>query len=276
MYIGMCFGVCLVILGLFGYMVSVKISEQNHRLTTMFELVNNIIQDMQVIKIQHTVDKLSIDRPVDKEQGLSELPTVDIFESTLSVKSDDVKKIVVSDVESISYGTDTEPDTDDDTDIDTDSDIDGDEDVVEDEDDKYTYDEPIKVLTVDYTPSHQVTDKVPVVYDIEDLSEDILLPSTEPYVEKVRTIVYDNIDETKEIKVEADFGHVIQVTLSDVDDIVQCTHTNVLEETVAQSVGKDDYGKMDISKLRKLVSEKSPETNTSKLKKKDLIKLLTE
>lgn len=272
MYIGMCFGVCLVILGLFGYMVSVKISEQNHRLTTMFELVNNIIQDMQVIKIQHTVDKLSIDRPVDKDQGLSELPTVDILESTLSVKSDDVKKIVVSDVESISYGTDTEPDTEPDTDDDTDIDTDDEED-----DAKYTYDdEKLKVLSVEYTPSHQFTDKVPVVYDIEDLSEDLVVPSPEPYVEKVRTIVYDNIDETKEIKVEADFGHVIQVTLSDVDDIVQCTPTSVLEDTVAQSVGKDDYGKMDISKLRKLVSEKSPETNTSKLKKKDLIKLLTE
>ena len=61
LFVCMLIGICIITLGLIGYMISTKFAEQNTKITTMFGLVNNVIQDVQMMKIQHTVDKISND-----------------------------------------------------------------------------------------------------------------------------------------------------------------------------------------------------------------------
>jgi hypothetical protein len=53
-----CLGIVLVIIGILGYLISRKFQEQNHKITTMCELVTTMAQDLQMLKMQNAVDKI--------------------------------------------------------------------------------------------------------------------------------------------------------------------------------------------------------------------------
>jgi hypothetical protein len=53
-----CLGIILVIIGILGYLISRKFQEQNHKITTMCELVTTMAQDLQMLKMQNAVDKI--------------------------------------------------------------------------------------------------------------------------------------------------------------------------------------------------------------------------
>lgn len=53
-----CLGIILVILGILGFLISRKFQEQNHKITTMCELVTTMAQDLQMLKMQNAVDKI--------------------------------------------------------------------------------------------------------------------------------------------------------------------------------------------------------------------------
>ena len=237
LYVGMCFGVCLVILGLFGYLMSVKLAEQNNKISTMFELVTNLIQDIQVIKIQHTVDKISFERgtePASSEKP--EPPKIEYIESNFS-------KIVVSDVESLSEDSGEESDdeaSDDASTNGTDSDTDN------------------------YIRSHLnlgLADLCLIApLDTIDVADDEDQTTT-PVSEKVRTIIYDESDD---VGIQGIPESSIQITLKEDEG-----HADVQSTSKLIDLSKPDYSKMDVTQLRKLVSEKSSTSNPSKLKKKE-------
>ena len=243
LYVGMCFSVCLVILGLFGYLMSVKLAEQNNKISTMFELVTNLIQDIQVIKIQHTVDKISFERGAEQPScEKQESPKIEYIDATFS-------KIVVSDVESLS------------------------EDESEDESGEESDDESSTNGTDSDTDNYirsnlnlGLADLCLIApLDTIDVIEDDSQPTT-PVSEKVRTIIYDESDE---VGIQGVSESSIQITLKDDENSTEVHTTSKLID-----LSKPDYSKMDVTQLKKLVAEKSSTINPAKLKKKELIAIL--
>jgi len=53
-----CLGVTLVLIGILGYLISKKFQDQNHKISSMCELVTTMAQDLQMLKMQNAVDKI--------------------------------------------------------------------------------------------------------------------------------------------------------------------------------------------------------------------------
>lgn len=252
------FAIFIATIGLIGYLLSVKLSEQNTKIATMFDLVNNVIQDVQVIKIQHTVDKISND-------NIHSFHTYGATNQGLPV----FKQIVVSDEESVSDGDDDDEQNDEPKKInilhtsgqysydqaESTSDIDIDEDTDQEPDDDVS----------DTDQEHNDTGS-----DIDSVEEP---EPTTPYsldtpidTNEIRTILYPIEDTHK------DTEEVIKCLVTS-DPIIEPPNTITVTLTTTD---KPDYSKMDLTQLRKLVVDKNPTIVASKLKKKELINILTD
>lgn len=113
----LCLGITLVLIGILGYLISRKFQEQNHKITTMCELVTTMAQDIQMIKMQSAVDKIQhtlSSQPQSSTINVCQLPNGCSTDAMLVDKLeymnvDTSNKIVVSDDED-SYGDDEEDD----------------------------------------------------------------------------------------------------------------------------------------------------------------------
>lgn len=290
----MLFGVGILTLGLIGYLLSLKFAEQNNKITTMFELLNNVIQDVQMIKIQHTVDKISNDVTHSLSGG----------EKALSIQHctplSTFKQIVVSDDEGtvvegtgiegtiveldddkspftksgkyhqLPSGTDTDSDEESESDEDSDSEPDTDSDSQTDSDNEDDFKELKESVSdpLDIYPERVQTPPTSVIEPSE-----------------IRTIFYPTEDtslvfrsEITELEPSSEYPssnvkseHDTSVTII---DELHCEPTDTITINIG-SIEQPDYSKLDVTQLRKLVSEKKPTVNLSKLKKKELISLLS-
>lgn len=146
----LCLGVCLVLFGIFGYLISIKLNEQNDKIKNMFDLICTITNDLQLIKLQtaisthettHTTNPnsqltfggssdsnitpsnttLNTVKPRLNESGISEKITKqNSLNSGNSGSGGNIKKIVVSDCEISDDNSDEDDDTDEDDDEETD------------------------------------------------------------------------------------------------------------------------------------------------------------
>lgn len=158
-----CLGICLVVIGILSFLLSKEVLNQNHKITTMCELVTTMAQDLQMLKMQQTVDKIQYSIPQSLQIGgnheniptivsgkntednnnnntiiISGLSSLLSEESTKhSTNITNKKKIVVSDCE---YSeSESEPESeldDDDEDTNADSDADDERSSYEDTDDE--------------------------------------------------------------------------------------------------------------------------------------------
>jgi len=53
-----CLGVCLVLFGIFGYLISIKLNEQNDKIKNMFDLICTITNDLQLIKLHQSTSNI--------------------------------------------------------------------------------------------------------------------------------------------------------------------------------------------------------------------------
>ena len=255
-YAFMCLGLCLTVFLIFGYLVYSRFTEQNTKMEAMVELIKSVVQDVQMIKISHTADKISSDLELLRDRTPSTtLETCPLIEHESSKL---FKQIVVSDADTNSESSDEDDDSDYDDHHVIDYD-DGDE--------------------VEFVPLSD-TIKSEEIMSTHDTSEKIT-----PFEDDtIRTIIFPNDDNTEPpYKVTTDIhilrsdilsSEEVQSSSSDIDlsneSSKEIQHIDIdIDET------KIDFNKLDVVQLRKLVSDKKHGINPSKLKKKELIQILT-
>ena len=252
-------GIMVLIVALLVVYFESKMRDQNHKIASMLSLVSTLAEDMNGVKIG--LHHLSLEGGSHLNQTfgnhLAEIHSNDLL------KNDDKKLIVVSDDE---YESDDES-------IDE-SVVSDDESVSEsvgsDSDSHSEKDDLIKVFKISNEKCDDDLDDLDDLDDIDDIDIDDLddlstesgqMPSeassNDELVEELKSFKFDISipDETNEI------------TSSDSKTI----SINLEEKLDDSSI---DYKKLPLPKLRSIVSEKGLATDTSKMKKQELLKLL--
>ena len=230
------FSIAIILLicgGIFTYF-SYKIDNQNHKLTSMVNLVSVLAEDLQFVKNQ-------LNKNVNKIQTIHK---------------------VNSDIISVSDGGDGENhDEEDDEDDEYDEDEEDEEDEDDEEDDEEGTEEdlnkyPFKNISLINETSHK---------EFEDLTNNQLF-------DEIKTIHLENpisFEETN-ISLSNDKHSDLKVTNNDISFLKNVDLEN--GETVEDLQGS--YKKMSINKLREVIVGKGVVLDASKLKKTEILKML--
>jgi hypothetical protein len=235
-------GILVLVVALLVVYFESKMRDQNHKIASMLSLVSTLAEDMNGVKMglnQLAVTRMGGSFPQNFEQPL---------ENSRVPFNQETKLIEVSDGE----------DEDDDDDIDEDDDIDIDEDEEDDDDDDDDDDESnhnvVKVFKIDM---NNEDDNL----ELDDLDEE--LDELDDELSEVQSL------SSKSSKLSNKLEETIQEPLNISADLK--TISINLEDTHSDSL---DYKKLSLPKLRSIVSEKGLASDTSKLKKNELLKML--
>ena len=232
-------GILVLIIALMVVYFESKMRDQNHKIASMLSLVSTLAEDMNGVKMgfnQLLVTRMS---------GSGSEP-LENSRNVFSSNNQENKLIEVSDNDSRTEEEDDvyEDDVDDDDSIDDDDSFD--DDSIEDDS---THDD-IKILKIDInSQDHLSEDNNIELDDMDDL-----------YLDEEQC-------ETQSLKVESK------------QDLSSEEKSNTELKTIAinlhdESHDSSEYKKLSLPKLRIVVSEKGLATDTSKLKKNELFKLL--
>lgn len=199
---------------------SQKLSEQDHKISSMVDLVTTMAQEIHLLK--NTSHSNEVHYPSDLTNNIT---------PTLVTKHNEL--IEVSDEES--------EDEDEDEESEEDEDDEDDDEASEDEDDASLKDEPIE-LNIEINDLENID-------DLEDINSIQTVNNNVEQFEKDSATLEPSLGDLSELKT---------ISMSDNN------HDN--HDT--------DYKKMSVDKLRHVVVEKGLIVDASKLKKKDLLKLL--
>jgi hypothetical protein len=182
----LCLGVCLVLFGIFGYLISIKLNEQNDKIKNMFDLIYTINNDLQLLRLHSSINPSSQQQQQPSTTQISDSIDIDIGNDSSSsskcstnskgpidvgVSGGDcsinhnklvtlpvggtsklnvpIKKIVVSDCELSIQDEDNDSDSsDDDLEEDSDSDDDDEPDSDDSELEKYSKNIDIKLISL--------------------------------------------------------------------------------------------------------------------------------
>lgn len=252
----------LFIIGILIYYVQTKIKEQNHKLDSMFSLVTTIAQQL-----------------TDSKQT-SENPIKILNEEKICVSDDDL-----SFNDSVSETTDNDVTSDDDSSTDDDDDETTNDDNIERQNWKSPpkCNSPQKKTNDDESVSSDGAFDIDVgTYNEDDITCDDIPCDDITCDENSHAPILDNLSNSENIE---NIKHVIiddsllqnvtdgisNINLTDIN--FKTINISNLEEDI-NSNKNIDYKKMNIQKLKSIVQEKGLITDSSKLKKQELLKLL--
>jgi hypothetical protein len=242
-------GVLVLVCALLFVYFENKAREQNHKISSMLSLVSSLTEEVNSIRkhIQSTVQLNPISGGVIKQNSVqNQYYTNDTNDDDLVSVSDD------------DYDDDDDDDDGDDEDEDDDDDDDGDDDGDdEDDDDDDNGDDimeemsgnvieigdNVKVLTL-LQPIELVSDDENTEFDADDILDD------------------DDDDNASSVDEQDQVKHIEDVKMFDLKSI------HLEEPSIV------DYKKLSIGKLKTVVADKGLASDTSKMKKHDLLKLL--
>lgn len=290
-----CLGITLVLIGILGYLISRKFQEQNLKIATMCDLVTTMAQDLQMLKMQNAVDKLQHTLHTQSANNSSQFPSVGggttdgFIVDLVSYGNNDVdvsNKIVVSDDEE-SYLDDEDEDDDDGS-------------TLEEFDEIQELDEA--EMEADDIEITEISESViPEIVNIE-MSMD--RPVLTKHIEM--TIEPEMLDEKNHSDQET-HPHIIVNKLDTTPSPVPFTldepvdlSTNTFTDNQLFNVNKPkkskpsrslsveetgdgldnldnfsgDYSKLNVTQLRKIVTDRGLSTHATKLKKTELLQLL--
>jgi hypothetical protein len=252
-------GILVLIVALMVVYFESKMRDQNHKIASMLSLVSTLAEDMNGVKMglnQLAVTRMGGSFPQNFEQPLENSRVLYKQESNLIEVSDDDDDD--DDIE--------ENDDIDDDDIEDEDDQDDDDDEDEDDDNDESSHE-VKVLKINMTSQNQYEDSLSENnLEIDDLDEE--LDDLDEELSEVKSLssksskLSDKLEETV-------YEKTFQEPLSISADLK--TISINLEESHPDSL---DYKKLSLPKLRSIVSEKGLSSDSSKLKKNELLKLL--
>jgi hypothetical protein len=229
--------ISLLLIGLLGLYVNNKMNEQNHKLNTMFDLVSTLANELQMVRSQAPIGMGS---PSIGGGRMYEKPEVG---NTTHL----VNMIDVSD-DSESSGDESDGDTDEGAESDDNSGDEGDgeeESGSDGEDDETDGDSE---CDGDDGENDARSDKAIVVSESLD----------DALFEELANLDEIMLDDTKDYLVKTQKDTTINTNMSSVKNL------NVVF----------DYKKASLSKLREIVEQKGLSSDTSKLKKQELLKML--
>ena len=251
------FSIAIIIIltcGIFAY-INYKMSEQDHKLTSMVSLVTVLAQDLHLVKNKINVTHTYVD------------PNILQYQSQMIGGENNSRLISVSD------GEDSEDEDENEDDIDEDEDEDeNDDDIDEDEDDGNNNEddtkEHIKLLNLTLA-----NDDVEHNLQIEELNTEDLGTNVSS---DIKTIHIENENEGKiedteyqtETKgtdnnlINEELSFLKNVSITDLGDIQDLLET------------KPEYKKMSLTKLREVAVSKGVVADASKLKKNEILKML--
>jgi len=261
------FSIAIIIIligGMFAY-VSYRMGEQDHKLTSMVNLVSILAQDLQFVKSK--VNALQHKQNNDSNGD----------ENNLHYQSQIIGGEHNSDLISVSDGEDDdeydeEVDNDDEEDTSEEEYSTNDEEEDDDDDDENIEDskEHIKLLNLSLANEDVEND-----YPIEDLSGDFE-PLDTTHKDDIKTIHLEtaiNFEETEiPMPLESEQSD-LKVSSDDFLNLKNVTITDLGEAEEGQA-SKSEYKKMSLNKLREVAVSKGVVADASKLKKNEILKLL--
>lgn len=253
-------GISLILIGFVGVFFYQKITEQNHKISSMVDLISTMAEELNYIR-----SRVQSGGTVNTLPSGSQPPTQIPLFNTQPAKSVDL--INVSDDDDDSEDEEEDDDSDESGDDDEESD---DSDFEEEEEEEE--EENVRVINisesllhsgdVEEIPSEENNDNDDMndsSEDEDDLDEDDKSSVTSEDDPKVEVVKLNEVmEEPQEFEPVLD----IDATLLKSIHMTFPTSENI------------DYKKLSLNKLRQIVSEKNLSTDSSKLKKPELLKLL--
>lgn len=253
------FSIAIIIIligGIFAY-VSYRMGEQDHKLSSMVNLVSILAQDLQFVK-----SKLNtFQNKTPESQNI--LP----YQSEILGGKNSNDLISVSDEEDDEEVEDDQI-SEEDYSIDEDSEV-VEDDEEEDDDEDNNAQEQIKLLNLTLVNEDLENDS-----PIEDLNCDF---EEQIQNNEIKTIHLENPIELEETTVSLiqteDNNEDFKINTQDLNDLKHVSVTDLAEHE-DNNASKSEYKKMPVNKLREVVVNKGVITDASKLKKQDILKLL--
>ena len=255
------FSIVIIIIGCIFIYINHKISEQDHKLTSMVNLVSVLAQDLHFFK-----NKVNYSHNVE--------PNVLQYPSQLVGGENNSTLISVSDNEDDEYDEDDDEENNEEEDYEEEDEEEEDEEENEDDLDYCAENsqEHIKFLNLSLG-NDDIDNNLPM----EDLN-------TNNYSDlvDVKTIYFVNeeendIEEKNLEEKNLEENDIVITEINSIDDDIHFLKNVVITDDlgdIQDLTSKTDYKKMSTTKLREIVISKGIITDASKLKKHDILKLL--
>ena len=252
-------GISLILIGFVGVFFYQKITEQNHKISSMVDLISTMAEEMNYIRSR-----------LQSGGAVNTLPSNPVAQQIPLINSQPVQDLInVSDNED-----DSEDEDEDDEESDDESDADDDEDDEEDSDDEEEQ-ENVRVINISDSLLHSVEESGDVE-EIPSEDNDDMNDSSEDE--------YDLDDDKSSVTSEEEHKEVEVIKLNEImEDPQEFEPESLLDidasllKSIHMTFPSDeniDYKKLSLNKLRQIVSDKNLSSDSSKLKKQDLLKLL--
>jgi hypothetical protein len=263
----------IIIVGLLFAFISYKISEQDHKISSMLGLISTMAQELDFFR-----NKLA-SKLVSQNNTNLKTEVLDTYKN----RNNDL--IEVSDNEDENEDDDDEDnDEDDDDEDDDDNEEDDNEEDDNEEDDNEYYEEDEDNKTVKVLNIHLDNDKnnmVDISDDINDLDQDADADADgdddDDDDEDDDGNLLDDEDSLYS-KSAMDSAAIKSIHLEETDNLIKDTNMSFLKSihitNLEDHENENDYKKMSVQKLRTLVSKKGLSSDVSKLKKNELLQLL--
>ena len=243
-------GILVLVVALLVVYFESKFRDQNHKISSMLSLVSSLAEEVNGTKM--IIHQLTMN-----PQMQQHVPFFQNKESTLE------RKIVQSNNNLIPVSDDEDSDDESEVYIDSDDEDDAASEVSIDEDSDEEPNKDIKVFRLNISE------------DLNQIDEDSKSLSENSVAESLDGASLEDLDNLEDLDDNSSTSSdSIQTTdVKKIDNFMDLKSINItLEETKTdQSV---DYKKMALPKLRSVVSEKGLSSDSSKLKKNELLKLL--
>lgn len=249
------FSVAIIIIligGIFAY-VSYRMSEQDHKLTSMVNLVSILAQDLQFVKSKLASSASHNSTNTNNVQYPSDMMGGQSSSDLISVSDDGDEDVYDEEVDEEEENTTVD---------DSSCASDDEEDEIDDSEEK------IKLLNLTLV-NEDINNDSP----IEDLGGDFEELET-PHKKDIKTIHLEtpiNFEET-EIPMPLE-SEQTDLNISG-DDLLNLKNVTINDLGETEDVPKSEYKKMSLNKLREVVVSKGLVADASKLKKNDILKLL--
>lgn len=255
-------GISLILIGFVGVFFYQKITEQNHKISSMVDLISTMAEELNYIRS-------SVQSGGAVNTALPNNPIVQQFPQLnhQPVKSQGL--INVSDDED---DTETEEDEDDDE---SEDESDDDEETCESESDEEEDEEEENVRVINISDS--------LLHSIEESGDVEEIPSENNDNDAMDESEEDDDLEDEQSSVSSQEEPQVEVVKLDevMEEPQEFEQVLDIDATLLKSIQMTfptseniDYKKLSLNKLRQIVSEKNLSTDSSKLKKPELLKLL--
>uniref|UniRef100_A0A6C0EEV8 Rho termination factor N-terminal domain-containing protein n=1 Tax=viral metagenome TaxID=1070528 RepID=A0A6C0EEV8_9ZZZZ len=249
--------ICLLLVGSVFMYFNQKIADQNHKITSMFDLVSTMAEEVNSVKyhVQMVASRVGIPMGMQPPQQQTQTQPPVMNGGVVNSFNTNSNLITISeDEEDDDEDSDDEDEEDDDDEDDEDNEDDEDDEDDDDEDDddeENSDDQDIKINEEDEDLDSENFDNL----NFEAVADSALNESDMKNLKTININISSNDNDN-------DNEEEIEIESEDVSD-VNIKNVEVL-----------DYKKLSLNKLRSIVTEKGMVTDASKLKKHELLKLL--